>query len=623
MMKDEALKLAKYGFAVFPLKRRRKTPIQQGGFKNATTQASYITDWWTKKPQANIGIACGQQSGGLCVIDIDVAHADEGIDGRESLREWEEEHGKLPETVTAVTGSGGMHLYYRVHKQVSPKVGLLPGIDIRCDGSYVVAPGSIHENGNPYFWDLSPDDYEIAEADDVVWELLNTKNESAEGEGFKAATETVPEGQRTNYLFRLTASLQSKGLGDEAIKAAVRAENEMKCRPPLTESELNKEVFPALKKYNKGENYDMFPVPGGAVKPKEDEEIVIKSAAQLQAEELPPIPFFVDNLVAQGTTIIVAKSKMGKSWFALQMACAVAEGKQFLGRFNTHRCGVLYLDLECNDQLMQSRLNIVMDGRKAPDNLYITHKFPALDKGFAKKIDETLSKYKDIGLIIIDVLKKIKPSKKNGKDSDYDVDYENLGTLNEIAQTHKVAVLILHHSRKMVDPDDPFSNALGSTALQGSTDTMIALSRKKRFDEETDMFISTRLFREQNYKAKYNNDTAKWSILGDEREYQKSLEEHEYESNPIIQTIRMALSNHQQWHVTATELAEQVYFETGHKVSPDSVGRYLKANKNEILEKDRIDVKESSYRSGQKGRFILLEHFALPGKKKKPNIEEE
>lgn len=628
MMKDEALKLAEYGFAVFPLKRRRKTPIQQGGFKNATTQASYITDWWTKNPQANIGIACGQQSGGLCVIDIDVAHADEGIDGRESLREWEEEHGKLPETVTAVTGSGGMHLYYRVHKQVSPKVGLLPGIDIRCDGSYVVAPGSIHENGNPYFWDLSPDDYEIAEADDVVWELLNTKNESAEGEGFKASQTVIAQGQRTNYLFRMTASLQSKGLSDEAIRSAVRIENEKNCNPPLSEIELEKEVFPVLKKYNKGENFDAFPVPGGKPAVKKKRKIVYQTAAELQAEKLPPIRYVVDGLVAQGTTLFVAKSKMGKSWFSLQMACDVAEGKPFLGRIETYKCGVLYIDFENGKNVSQERLNIVMDGKTAPTNLVIVSRgdadddegFPKIGEGFEEELNSFLDEHPDCGLVIVDVLQKIKPVKRDTKISDYDLDYEILGKLNDIARKRKIAIFILHHSRKMVDFDDPFSNALGSTALQGSTDTMIVLTKKKRSDEVTDVFTSSRLFKDQHFKAEHKN--CKWILLGDEREYQLSLEEREYESNPIIQTIRMALSEHQQWHVTATELADQVYFETGHKVSPDSVGRYLKSNKDTILEKDCIDVKESSYRSGQKGRFILLERFVLPGKRKKP-IEEE
>ena len=613
-MKDKALKLAEYGFAVFPLKRKKKVPILPNGFKIATTETSSIIKWWTEHPQANIGIACGQPSAGLCVIDIDVAHAEEGIDGRESLREWEKVHGQLPETVTATTGSGGTHLYYRVHKEVRPKVGLLPGVDIRCDGSYVVAPGSIHENGHEYFWDLSPEDIDIAEADDVVWELLNTKNDIAEGEGFKASDETVPEGQRTNYLFRLTASLQSKGLADEAIKAAVRAENELKCKPPLSESELNREVFPALKKYAKGENYDLMPVPGMKSHKKELPELVIKSAADLQAEKLPEIKFVVNGLITPGLNFLIAKSKMGKSWFALQMACAVAAGRKFMGYFETTQCDVLYLDLEATDQLTQSRINIVMDNRKAPDNLYITHDFPTLGSGFEEALDNVLAERKNIRLVIVDVFKKIKPLKKSGKDSDYDVDYEQLSALHKIAHDRDIAMLLLHHCRKMVDPDDPFSNALGSTALQGSSDTMIALYRKKRFDEDTDILISTRMFREQNYKAKYDNKNARWMMLGNEYEYQKSLEDRDYDMNPVFQTIRKALTEASQWCVTASELAEQTLRETGHNVSADSVGRMLSAQKAKLLEKDQIDVSETRYRSGRSGRYWMMQRFVLPGK---------
>ena len=69
---DAAIEYAKQGFAVFPLKPRNKTPIQGGGFKNATTDIPTIERWWNKTPNANIGIATGQMSGGIVVIDLDI-----------------------------------------------------------------------------------------------------------------------------------------------------------------------------------------------------------------------------------------------------------------------------------------------------------------------------------------------------------------------------------------------------------------------------------------------------------------------------------------------------------------------------------------------------------------------
>ena len=60
--------------------------------------------------------------------------------------------------------------------------------------------------------------------------------------------ETIPEGGRVSSLIALIGSLRNKGLGDGAIIAAVRAENTDRCIPPLTDGELQKEVFPALKR---------------------------------------------------------------------------------------------------------------------------------------------------------------------------------------------------------------------------------------------------------------------------------------------------------------------------------------------------------------------------------------
>ena len=60
--------------------------------------------------------------------------------------------------------------------------------------------------------------------------------------------ELIPEGKRVDTIVRLIASLRTKGLDDDAIKAAVRVENEKRCNPPLKEKELEKAVFPALKR---------------------------------------------------------------------------------------------------------------------------------------------------------------------------------------------------------------------------------------------------------------------------------------------------------------------------------------------------------------------------------------
>ena len=164
-MVDHALALARKGLAVFPLKARSKTPWTRHGCLDATTDLETIAGWWDGWPDSNIGIATGSKSG-IWVLDID------GEPGADELLKLEHRFGALPATVTAVTGTGGHHLYFRLPDFAGAPVikntasALAAGIDTRGEGGYVVAPPSIHPNGNPYGWG-APDEFAAA----PVWLL--------------------------------------------------------------------------------------------------------------------------------------------------------------------------------------------------------------------------------------------------------------------------------------------------------------------------------------------------------------------------------------------------------------------------------------------------------------------
>lgn len=248
-MKEWALYYAELGLAVFPLAYRNKVPAIEGGCKAATTEKSKIERWWNQNPRYNIGIATGNKSNGLVVIDLDV-DKNKGIDGYEVLRDWQNKHGELPETWQSITGRGVYHYFYKDTITHSNKVGLYEGVDIRGEGGYIVAPPSVHPNGNTYEWEQEPKEYEIAQVDDIVNDFFKGEKQRIDSEhktNFKVP-ELIPEGKRVDTIVRLIASLRTKGLDDDAIKAAVRVENEKRCNPPLKEKELEKAVFPALKR---------------------------------------------------------------------------------------------------------------------------------------------------------------------------------------------------------------------------------------------------------------------------------------------------------------------------------------------------------------------------------------
>lgn len=244
-LKEWALKYGRMGLAIFPLRARNKTPATKNGSKDATTDQKQIAAWWSKWPDANIGIATGSVSGGLVVIDLD-RDEEKGCDGYEVLREWEKQHGQLPETCQSITGRGGYHLLYRDTAEHRNAQALYEGVDIRGEGGYIVAPPSVHPNGRHYEWEQGPDEFEIAQADDLVREFL--KGPKKEQQQYFHQPEVIPEGQRVSTLVALIGSQRAKGLGEAAIRAAVHAENEEKCSPPLTDQELEQEVFPALKR---------------------------------------------------------------------------------------------------------------------------------------------------------------------------------------------------------------------------------------------------------------------------------------------------------------------------------------------------------------------------------------
>ncbi|MCF2684138.1 bifunctional DNA primase/polymerase [Faecalicatena contorta] len=171
-LKDAALLYANMGFAVFPLRPKDKRPAIENGFKAATTSEKQIVAWWDEHPDSNIGIATGAMSGGLVVIDLDI-DKDRGINGYEFLKEWQQEHGELPETWQSITGRGGYHLFYRDNAANKSRGSLYEGIDIRADGGYIVAPPSVHPNGICYEWEQGPGDgIDIAQVDNRVAEFL-------------------------------------------------------------------------------------------------------------------------------------------------------------------------------------------------------------------------------------------------------------------------------------------------------------------------------------------------------------------------------------------------------------------------------------------------------------------
>ena len=161
---DLALAYAGDGIPVFPCDPRTKTPLvaaardaagkkiaKSGGLYQATTGTQTITEWWTKHPDAMIGMPTGTPSG-FVVLDVDF-DPEKGIDGFSALEELCKKHGPMPTTGKVQTPRGGTHYYFRLPAgvKINNSAGMIaPGIDFRGEGGYIIAPGSIRHDGQQY-----------------------------------------------------------------------------------------------------------------------------------------------------------------------------------------------------------------------------------------------------------------------------------------------------------------------------------------------------------------------------------------------------------------------------------------------------------------------------------------
>jgi hypothetical protein len=217
-----------------------KHPRTRHGVNDASLDLSQVHDWWTRTPNANVGIATGKVSG-IFVLDVDPRNG-----GDESLGALVELHGPLPQTVRCKTGGGGEHYYFTYEPGLACKASFMPGLDIKSDGGYVVAPPSGHASGGKYEWDADghPDDVPLSAAPPWLLNAISGRDKGtspavrSDGGENKLLPEQLPEGTRHDGMFRLACSLRSKGLGPEAIEAALLAENNVRCTPPLPEDEV-------------------------------------------------------------------------------------------------------------------------------------------------------------------------------------------------------------------------------------------------------------------------------------------------------------------------------------------------------------------------------------------------
>ena len=212
--------------------------------------------------------------------------------------------------------------------------------------------------------------------------------------------------------------------------------------------------------------------------------------------------FIVDGLISQGVNVISGASKIGKSWLMLWLGLQVAQGNSIWG-LPTLQCDVLYMSLEDTQRRIKDRLYNLTDS--APDNLYFAVTSGLIGGGLEEQITDFLTEHPATKLVIIDTLQKVRDSKGGaGKAGMYGNDYDDISSIKRIADGFNIAILLVHHLRKLQDSDDPFNDVSGSTGIIGAADTNFILRRKRSGNAAT-LLVSGRDVEYQELTLQFND----------------------------------------------------------------------------------------------------------------------
>ena len=236
------------------------------------------------------------------------------------------------------------------------------------------------------------------------------------------------------------------------------------------------------------------------------------SAASLQGKTFPPIKWLVEDRLPEGLSLLCGKPKLGKSWLALDLACAVAEGGQFLGNL-CERGAALYLALEDNQRRLQDRLKRIRPLVGWPDRLDLTCEAPRLSEGGAAAIEEWIANADSPRLIIVDTLATVRPSQEWKKRAIIKVIMPRYATYTASLQNTRVAVVVVHHLRK-TEGDDPFDMVSGSTGLTGAADATLILTKRTE-DGGVVLYGRGRDLQEFEVAVEFDADHCRWKALGD------------------------------------------------------------------------------------------------------------
>lgn len=252
------------------------------------------------------------------------------------------------------------------------------------------------------------------------------------------------------------------------------------------------------------------------IRPRGESQRRIISNTELAAMQFAPLEFLVNEIIPQGAVCLLAgKPKLGKSWLALGLSLAVAQGgiAMMEPKYKARKGEFLYLALEDTPRRIRDRQQKVQGGASLPAGGYFAHEWEPIMRGGGRGLDQWLEAHPEARLVVIDTLQKVRTQSTAKSANLYADDYADIAPISALAMKHGVTFLLVHHLRKSA-AEDPLDAVSGSSGLTGAVDAVLVLDRGRGENEATLKIIGRDLVQDHELALLWDAEYCSWGVLG-------------------------------------------------------------------------------------------------------------
>ncbi len=306
-----------------------------------------------------------------------------------------------------------------------------------------------------------------------------------------------------------------------------------------------------------------------------------------------PPKFIVSEIMPVGLHILAGSPKVGKSWLVLWLCDQIAKGEK-VWEFDTLKSNVLYLSLEDTYDRLHHRLSSITE--ESTENVNLATKSFSIETGLISQLEDYIEENPFTNLIAIDTFQLVRGDEDR---ISYANDYQEISKLKQFADKYNVAVLLVHHLRKMQD-SDPVNMISGSTGVTGCCDNIYVLAKDKRLDNTATLAITGRDVSDMAFKLEFDRENNVWDFVD-------HITEEEDNTKELLYTIETLIRLKGDFAGSATELIDALKsINYDANIPKNRITNII--NRNVITLENTFNISFDYKRTGRK-RELILRHI--------------